>query len=96
MCTKKRPPISKGSAEGADKDTADTIKALTAALETSQKSLKVDHLTHPCLMCSHCALGQQLLSPASLSARYCSAPALKSGCGKAGRSRYCASFAAVM
>ena len=56
MCNKKPLAVSKGSADGADKDTADAVKALTAALEKSQMSLKVTYPAHPCLMCPRCTL----------------------------------------
>ena len=52
MCAEKRPPVSVGSAEGAN--TADATKALRAELKTSQMSLKASHPTYPCLMCPNC------------------------------------------
>ena len=51
---KKPQAVGKGSGEGGDKDAADAVKALTAALEKSQMSLKVTYPTHPCLMMCPC------------------------------------------
>ena len=47
MCTKKRPPVSNGSAksaEGADKDATTVVTAPITAPQKSQHNPKVNHL----------------------------------------------------
>ena len=44
MCTKKRPPLSNGSAESADKNTANVVNAPTTVLQESQLNPNVSHL----------------------------------------------------
>ena len=61
MCTKKPPAVSDGSTEGANNAPSDATKALMTELETTHMRLKVNHLTHPCLMCPHCTPATQCI-----------------------------------